>query len=37
MIAGRAAGYAEGATQAAEALDSGRAEALLARWIDLAQ
>ncbi|ANY20710.1 Anthranilate phosphoribosyltransferase [Tsuneonella dongtanensis] len=37
MIAGKAANYAEGAAVAAEALDSGRAEALLAKWIDLAQ
>jgi anthranilate phosphoribosyltransferase len=37
MIADRAAGYAEGAALAAEALDSGAAEALLARWIELAR
>jgi anthranilate phosphoribosyltransferase len=37
MIAGRAVDYAEGATLAAEAIDSGRAEALLGRWIELAQ
>ena len=37
MIVGRAADYAEGAVLAAEALDSGAAEALLARWIDLAR
>lgn len=37
MIAGKAVDYAEGAKLAAEALDSGRAEALLARWIDLAK
>ena len=37
MIAGRAIDYAEGATLAAEAIDSGRAEALLGRWIELAQ
>lgn len=37
MIAGRAADYAEGAVQSAEALDSGRAETLLSRWIELAQ
>jgi anthranilate phosphoribosyltransferase len=37
MIAGRADGYASGAAQAAEALDSGRAEALLARWIEIAR
>lgn len=37
MIAGSAADYAEGAVLAAEALDSGSAEALLARWIDLAR
>ena len=37
MIAGRAADYAAGAVLAAEAIDSGRAEALLKRWIDLAQ
>jgi anthranilate phosphoribosyltransferase len=37
MIAGRAADYAEGASYAAEAIDSGRAEALLARWIELAR
>lgn len=37
MIADRATGYAEGAALAAEALDSGAAESLLARWIELAQ
>ncbi|MGX7952600.1 anthranilate phosphoribosyltransferase [Tsuneonella sp. HG249] len=37
MIAGKAESYADGAAMAAEALDSGRAEALLARWIDLAR
>ena len=37
MIAGRAADYVDGATQAAEALDSGAAEGLLARWIELAR
>jgi anthranilate phosphoribosyltransferase len=37
MIAGRAADYADGSTQAAEALDSGAAEGLLARWIELAR
>jgi anthranilate phosphoribosyltransferase len=36
MIAGRVADYAEGAKMAAEAIDSGRAETLLARWIELA-
>ena len=36
MIAGRVADYAEGAKTAAEAIDSGRAELLLARWIELA-
>jgi anthranilate phosphoribosyltransferase len=36
MIAGRAADYAEGAAIAAEAIDSGRAETLLGRWIELA-
>lgn len=35
MIAGRAVDYAEGAVMAAEALDSGRAEDLLTRWIEL--
>ena len=37
MISGRSAGYAEGAAIAGEAIDSGKAEALLARWIDLAR
>lgn len=37
MIAGRAGDYAEGAGIAAESLDSGRAEALLARWIEIAR
>ncbi len=37
MIARKATDYAEGAALAAEALDSGRAETLLARWIELAQ
>ena len=37
MIAGRAEDYAAGAALAAEALDSGQAETLLARWIDLAR
>ncbi len=37
MIAGRAADYAEGAALAAQALDSGASERLLARWIDLAR
>lgn len=37
MIAGKAASYAEGAATAAEALDSGRAEGLLARWIEVAR
>jgi anthranilate phosphoribosyltransferase len=36
MIAGRAPDYEQGAKIAAEAIDSGRAEALLARWIELA-
>ena len=36
MIAGRVVDYAEGAKTAAEAIDSGRAETLLARWIELA-
>ncbi|GGD92905.1 anthranilate phosphoribosyltransferase [Tsuneonella deserti] len=35
IIAGRASDYSEGAVRAAEALDSGRAEDLLARWIEL--
>ena len=37
MIAGRAADYAEGAEEAAEALDTGLAKALLVRWIELAR
>ncbi len=37
MIADRVADYAAGAAMAAEALDSGKAETLLARWIDLAR
>ncbi|TCJ37490.1 anthranilate phosphoribosyltransferase [Parafrankia sp. BMG5.11] len=37
MIAGQAADYADGAKQAADALDSGRAEELLTRWIAIAQ
>jgi len=37
MIAGRACDYAEGAAQAAQALDSGASEQLLARWIELAR
>jgi anthranilate phosphoribosyltransferase len=37
MIAGRAQDYAEGAAQASRALDSGEAESVLARWIDLAR
>ncbi len=37
MIAGQAADYADGAEQAADALDSGRAEELLTRWIAIAQ
>jgi anthranilate phosphoribosyltransferase len=37
MVAGVADNYADGAALAAEAIDSGRAESLLARWIDLAQ
>lgn len=37
MIAGKADTYAQGAALASEALDSGRAEALLARWIELAR
>ncbi len=37
MIAGKAETYAEGAALAAESLDSGRAEALLAKWIELAR
>lgn len=37
MIAGRVDDYASGAALAAEALDSGKAETLLARWIDLAR
>jgi anthranilate phosphoribosyltransferase len=35
MIAGRAPDYEQGAKIAAEAIDSGRAEALLARWFEL--
>ncbi len=37
MIAGKADDYAGGAALAAEALDSGRAERLLADWIELAK
>jgi anthranilate phosphoribosyltransferase len=37
MIAERAPDYATGAELAAEAIDSGRAEALLARWIEIAR
>ena len=37
MIAGMAGSFADGTGLAAEALDSGRAEDLLARWIDLAR
>jgi anthranilate phosphoribosyltransferase len=36
MIAGKADDYAEGAALAEDALDSGAAESLLARWIELA-
>jgi anthranilate phosphoribosyltransferase len=36
-IAGKAADYPEGAALAAEALDSGRTEELLVRWIELAR
>jgi anthranilate phosphoribosyltransferase len=37
MIAENSADYTEGAAIAAEAIDSGRAERLLARWIELAR
>jgi anthranilate phosphoribosyltransferase len=37
MIAGRAADYADGAALAPEAIDSGGAETLLVRWIELAR
>lgn len=37
MVADTVSDYAEGAALAAEALDSGRAEALLGRWIEIAR
>lgn len=37
VVAGLTPDYAEGAALAAEALDSGRAESLLGRWIELAR
>jgi anthranilate phosphoribosyltransferase len=37
VIAGKAGDYPSGAAMAADALDSGRAEALLARWIEIAR
>ncbi|MGN6498820.1 MAG: anthranilate phosphoribosyltransferase [Tsuneonella sp.] len=37
MISGKAPDYPSGAAIAADALDSGRAEALLARWIEMAR
>jgi len=37
IVAGRTEDWIEGAVMAAEALDSGKAAALLARWIELAQ
>ncbi|AKM07224.1 anthranilate phosphoribosyltransferase [Pelagerythrobacter marensis] len=37
IVAGKASGWAEGAAIAAESLDSGKAGALLDRWIALAQ
>ena len=37
VVAGRTDDWAEGAAMAAEALDSGKARALLARWIEMAK
>jgi anthranilate phosphoribosyltransferase len=37
LVAGKGAGWRDRAAMAAEALDSGRAKALLARWIELAR
>ena len=37
VVAGKTGDWAEGANMAAEALDSGAAKALLARWIELAR
>ncbi|WP_435417523.1 anthranilate phosphoribosyltransferase [Parerythrobacter aurantius] len=37
VVAGRTADWAEGAAMAAEALDNGKAKALLARWIEMAK
>ena len=37
IVAGRTEDWREGAAMAAEALDSGRARDLLARWIDMAK
>lgn len=37
IAAGKTEGWVEGAAMAGEALDSGRASALLARWIEMAQ
>jgi anthranilate phosphoribosyltransferase len=37
VIAGKASDYPAGVAMAADALDSGRAEALLARWIEIAR
>lgn len=37
VVAGRTEDWAEGAAMAAEALDSGAAKALLARWIEMAK
>ncbi|MBA4043809.1 MAG: anthranilate phosphoribosyltransferase [Erythrobacter sp.] len=37
LVAGKGAGWRDRAAMAAEALDSGRAKALLARWIELAK
>jgi len=37
IVAGRTEDWSDGAAMAAEALDSGRAQALLANWIELAR
>ncbi|MCH2487631.1 MAG: anthranilate phosphoribosyltransferase, partial [Erythrobacter sp.] len=37
IVAGRTEDWREGAAMAAEALDSGKARDLLARWIDMAK
>jgi anthranilate phosphoribosyltransferase len=37
IVAGRTQDWAEGVAMAGEALDSGRAQNLMARWIEMAQ